>query len=1072
MAAGRGDTDDLRGRLTEVETLREQYGARGIEEDQPGVFRTLVDLLSRPNYAAAGMVEELLSSKSITAGVGRALSEIFSGIGPIAGQKRAFGEVMERLGVGTVTLADAFPALEGTWVGNFGARGAAGIALDIATDPLTYMTAGTWAAVKVGLKSGTWALSRAGTKRYFALVNQAKAKYGDDVLKAYDEAKALFEPELIDEAGKILAPEYLDKGGLKFFGKTVPGTSGLGRRFGARIVDAANSVPGGEQALKGAAEFGNGFKAMVSGIFHPFNDLANLPPGVRDQAIRLHRKFENSSSAHRARLFGLADDINRQYKRLSKKDKTLGERLYNWREGTGGVLKPEEEALGRQVSELYDSMYKAANDAGILSDDQMRFNYFHHRYENETEDFLQVWAGLQGARAQGSVLAKHTKERVFDTYDDAVETSKLLNKISLDMRKAGRLVPVYPVLKPNYDVMENLGKYIQSHADMIARKTWYEEAGHIFGKRVDDFDMDALYDLTKEIAVSDKERGALKLFFGGSKSIRQMEEEAGTFIDALRGPLVDKRAGLNKVIDDAERVLPKLSEDGRKEFFRQMFIRTKSGSQWADVVGQLGRRWEKYFPEHRAIKPGEIERTLAHYGEEAAYGIRSGSFWGERPIFIPEIIAKDIENINSRLLNTKDYKEFGRLLRGYDKVNNWFKLGVYTFWPASAVRDAYSNIALSMLDIGVGALDPKMHRHALGVMVKRLDNEMVTKNGIRYTYDNLRKMAREFGVDVPGEVFVEATGGGVGLGRTLKKAARARGKIENEARIQLWLNHVNRGMDPRDAAQRVGEFLFNYGEVSQIEREVFRRMIPFYTFTRKNVELQTKMLRRNPGMVINQLKPFRGRQEENEAMVKWEGEALKMRLDRDGKTIHVLNGIDLPLRNVDVLWRGTLQGTFRGMWGMITPVVKSLTEVTAGREFFTNRDLTRARSDSIGRFVEMARTPQPIKNWLGYKRDVDQAGRSRYTFDGERFHLLFKSWLLSRAISTSDRQFREYTKDRNVAGSIVDILTGIRDKELNLDEQTERKLRRRINQLEGSLVRRGVLPGFEVRGKRPQEGQY
>jgi hypothetical protein len=333
-------------------------------------------------------------------------------------------------------------------------------------------------------------------------------------------------------------------------------------------------------------------------------------------------------------------------------------------------------------------------------------------------------------------------------------------------------------------------------------------------------------------------------------------------------------------------------------------------------------------------------------------------------------------------------------------------------------------------------------------------------------------MAREFGVDVPGEVFVEATGGGVGLGRTLKKAARARGEIENEARIQLWLNHVNRGMDPRDAAQRVGEFLFNYGEVSQIEREVFRRMIPFYTFTRKNVELQTKMLRRNPGMVINQLKPFRGRQEENEAMVKWEGEALKMRLDRDGKTIHVLNGIDLPLRNVDVLWRGTLQGTFRGMWGMITPVVKSLTEVTAGREFFTNRDLTRARSDSIGRFVEMARTPQPIKNWLGYKRDVDQAGRSRYTFDGERFHLLFKSWLLSRAISTSDRQFREYTKDRNVAGSIVDILTGIRDKELNLDEQTERKLRRRINQLEGSLVRRGVLPGFEVRGKRPQEGQY
>ena len=57
----------------------------------------------------------------------------------------------------------------------------------------------------------------------------------------------------------------------------------------------------------------------------------------------------------------------------------------------------------------------------------------------------------------------------------------------------------------------------------------------------------------------------------------------------------------------------------------------------------------------------------------------------------------------------KDHKEFNRLLRGYDKANNIFKLGVYTFWPASMVRDAYSNVALSMLDIGLGSLNPKYH---------------------------------------------------------------------------------------------------------------------------------------------------------------------------------------------------------------------------------------------------------------------------------------------------------------------------------------------------------------------------
>ena len=46
--------------------------------------------------------------------------------------------------------------------------------------------------------------------------------------------------------------------------------------------------------------------------------------------------------------------------------------------------------------------------------------------------------------------------------------------------------------------------------------------------------------------------------------------------------------------------------------------------------------------------------------------------------------------------------------------------------------------------------------------------------------------------------------------------------------------------------------------------------------------LQAKMLRKNPGMVINEIKPFRGRKDENESLVKWEAEGLKIRLDRDG----------------------------------------------------------------------------------------------------------------------------------------------------------------------------------------------
>jgi hypothetical protein len=309
-------------------------------------------------------------------------------------------------------------------------------------------------------------------------------------------------------------------------------------------------------------------------------------------------------------------------------------------------------------------------------------------------------------------------------------------------------------------------------------------------------------------------------------------------------------------------------------------------------------------------------------------------------------------------------------------------------------------------------------------------------------------------------------------GTFFRKAAHWRGLIENEARVLLWGANVRRGMTAREAADHVAEFLFNYGEVSQIEREAFRRFIPFYTFTRKNVELQWKALRQNPGMSINQLKPFRGISEENEEMVRFEGEALKLRLDKDGKTLHALTGIDLPLRNLDTLWQGGFGPTGRRMMGMMTPLLKVPLELVTGRDFFTGSELRRTRADTIGRIVEATNTPQGIRNWIGYKKEVDDAGRPRYTLDAHKYSLLVRSWMFSRAFSTSDRVFREYLLegDANIQAALLDGLTGIRFKEINMDDQQRRKLFRRRRQLQESLARRGVLRPFEVAGRANTEG--
>lgn len=1379
---------ELQQQAAQLEAQVAETGARTPEQDRPGVFRTLLDLLSRPNYAIAGFVEEILGEQpSVTRGVKRALTEIFSGVGGVQGEKRAFGETLERLGVGTVTLADAFPALEGTWVGNFGSRGAAGLALDIFTDPLTYMTAGAGIGAKFAGKAGTVALKPAGVAKWAEIQRKhfravagldrplaatgakdaaaAARAVGKDVAdrvlgnegsfrKALDAATA----EMDEVLGRT--PDLIDPGGLKLFGKTIPGTPGKLKVLRSTVRSAIESLPAGDRIIESTRQLADGITGSMRSLFHPHNKVAGLGAADAPAAIRMHRDAINGGAVHRGRLASIARSVEKEFNKIVKArykgdPEALGRKFYEVREGDIPItaLADDEREIYDAVAGIFDSMFDTALDVGALDESQRVIRYFHHGYKNDPGDWSEVLAAVDGFVPRSS-LPKHTRSREFATYREAVEVSNELNRVTKASKAAGKNVPEYPILEPDYNIFRNLARYIEDHSNMIARKAWVEEATQRFGKEIEELDLDVLYELARTTDIDGKDLAILEKFYGDTKSLRALDQGLQESLEEVSEQSLGFRPkALDAFAREADRVLPRLSERGKREFFKEAFKRVRSPAQFADLVIQMDRRWGKFFPEARAIKAGEVAEGAEHLG---AYVSRAGKFWGPKPILIPKAIADDIENVNSKILELRDHTALKKLFGGFDWSNNWFKTGVYTFWPASLTRDAYSNIALSFLDIGVGAANPAAYRHAIGIMGNGTGTLEIA--GGRFDYKTLRKLAEDFNVIVPGEAFVELTGAGADnfgatvLQRGAKFMIRKRALVENSARVQLWVQNMRRGMDPRTAADKVAEFLFNYGEVSAVEREFFRRLIPFYcvpeenealtrqgwkrwgdiavgdpiltmssrgylewqpclevaafdavetpmlsfgnsrrqftftpdhrwvttrgvkrgtqlrfsnetivcggfydcddssltpeqaellgwiitdgyyrfrgnhceamiyqsphkflktvrrvcgattpraphpdtgvicvpvqkelveplkdilrsrdfagaaaglsaeaaesmydamyladgntkegaqeffacqkpavasafqvlailtgrrvtqghrgfyisysdtfnsrslslshysgkvwcprtengtwvmrqggvttvtgnTFTRKNVELQAKALVRTPGRVVNQLKPFRGRTDENESMVQWEAEALKMRLDRDGKTVHMLTGIDLPLRNLDVLWRGGVRKTGRGLMGMVTPIIKTIPEVLLDRDFFQGRDLKRTESGSVGRVIEALGTPQGVKDWLGYRKRVDDAGRPRYTFDGTRFQLLFRSWMFSRAISTSDRQFRDNMDDGGFQWqrAVFDMLTGIRRKDINMDEQMRRRLNERIRQLQDSLVRRGEMLEF------------
>jgi hypothetical protein len=111
-----------------------------------------------------------------------------------------------------------------------------------------------------------------------------------------------------------------------------------------------------------------------------------------------------------------------------------------------------------------------------------------------------------------------------------------------------------------------------------------------------------------------------------------------------------------------------------------------------------------------------------------------------------------------------------------------------------------------MLDIGFGALNPKSHFDTIGIMLGRNAGQVFKDvNGVRYTWGELRKMGQEMGVWVPGEVFAELTGDAAKAGTftkgTIRTAVQKRALIENEARMQLWLQNIRRGVNPSVAAE-------------------------------------------------------------------------------------------------------------------------------------------------------------------------------------------------------------------------------------------------------------------------------
>lgn len=332
----------------------------------------------------------------------------------------------------------------------------------------------------------------------------------------------------------------------------------------------------------------------------------------------------------------------------------------------------------------------------------------------------------------------------------------------------------------------------------------------------------------------------------------------------------------------------------------------------------------------------------------------------------------------------------------FDKVQGVWKLGATVVNPGYYVR----NIAGEAQNAYLAERPDKLIRNAVtsGKALKEVrKREEAARGGVKYEggrhaelIDQAEKAgairagqyAREIGQFLTGESKKHA-GRKKGAGK-LRGVGRVRDNVEDVFRLASFKGGLDRGLTPEHAAQRAARNHFDYADLSESERKVLRRVMPFYTFSARNIPLQIKSLVTRPGKFANYQKV---REEFGKAFgfdeswesklteweqrsapipVKWKGKEFTISLGPSGLPLTDLNEMPVSLRPDKAVdeWLSRAGS-------MVTPFIKTPVELWANFSFFFRDQLERDTSPLVPAPSWVGQMPAGFQKLTGYTEEYE-----------------------------------------------------------------------------------------------------
>lgn len=285
-------------------------------------------------------------------------------------------------------------------------------------------------------------------------------------------------------------------------------------------------------------------------------------------------------------------------------------------------------------------------------------------------------------------------------------------------------------------------------------------------------------------------------------------------------------------------------------------------------------------------------------------------------------------------------------------------------------------------------------------------------------------------------------GGGTGYSPPVREGQKLAGWGEDLNRGGTFLAKLQEGYNIPTAARETRAAQVDYGGLANFEKNVMRRLVPFYTYQSRMLPYVGKHLLENPGGPISML----GRFERGATSDSWlpeymtSGLAIPLGGEDDG-TQRYLTRLGLPQEQIfDWIKAGPKggQNTLMGLLGELNPLLKAPLEWSTGKQFFTGRDLEELESSlPVPRTLEHAIMNSPLAR-----------------------------------LSTTVRQLTDPRKD--ILAKAANLLTGVKVSDVDMAKQRDMQARRLgldvLGSSDGIDIGRFEYPQFEP-GYVPTPGE-